>query len=155
MNEDFLDFLRALVGERVRFLLVGAHALSVHGVPRATGDLDVWIDVEADNVSRVWSALRAFGAPMEELGITLNDLARPDTVVQFGLPPRRIDVLTGLTGLDFESAWNGRDIRAIEGMQIAFLGRGALIENKRATGRLKDLADLEALGESPEPSESP
>jgi hypothetical protein len=92
LNEDFLDILRALLEEGTRFLVVGAHALAVHGVPRATGDLDIWIDPVPDNAKRVWQAITRFGAPLDSLGISLHDLSEPDTVVQIGLPPRRIDI---------------------------------------------------------------
>lgn len=103
---------------------------------------------EAENARQVWEALLHFGAPLDDLGITVADLERPDMVVQIGVPPRRIDVLTGVTGLDFKAAWRGRSMVPVGTLSIPFLGRAALIRNKRATGRLKDLADLEALGES-------
>jgi hypothetical protein len=149
VNDDFIDLLRAMLDSDARFLVVGAHALAVHGVPRATGDLDVWIDREPANVKRVWRALESFGAPAAALGVTVNDLAQPDIVVQLGLPPRRIDLLTTVTGLDFREAWTTRVTHKVGGCAVPFLGRAALIANKRATGRLKDMADLEALGEDP------
>ena len=92
MNEDFLDLLRSLLAKEARFLVVGAHAMAVHGVPRATGDLDVWILTDAENVERVWSALEEFGAPMEALGISRADLGAPDRVCQIGLRSRRSEV---------------------------------------------------------------
>lgn len=147
MNEDFRDFLAALIESGTRFLVVGAHALAVHGVPRATGDLDVWIAPDAANAERAWSALLRFGAPVEAMGVSRDDLTHPDQVVQIGLPPRRIDLLTSISGVAFEEAWTGRATHEIEGLAVPFLGRAALVQNKRATGRAKDLADLEALGE--------
>ena len=108
MNEDFRDILSELLSARARFLVVGAHAVAVHGVPRATGDLDVWIDPDVENVPRVWTALVRFGAPVETLGVTIQDLAKPGTIVQIGFPPRRIDVMTSVTGIAFEDAWTGR-----------------------------------------------
>jgi hypothetical protein len=147
VNRDFLDFLSALIAVEARFLVVGAHALAVHGMPRATGDMDVWIDRSAENASLVWRALETFGAPAAALGIRQRDLEAPDVVVQIGLPPRRIDVLTGVTGVEFDDAWAGRVVHRVEELDVPFLGREALIRNKRATGRLKDLGDLEALGE--------
>ena len=149
MNPDFVDFLAALLAAEVRFLVVGAHALAVHGVPRATGDIDVWIDRAPENAARVWRALEAFGAPAAALGVRPTDLEMPDMVVQIGLPPRRIDVLTGVTGLAFDDAWGGRVVHRVGGLEVPFLGRDALIRNKRASGRYKDLGDLEALGENP------
>jgi hypothetical protein len=104
VNEDFQDVLAALLASGARFLVVGAHALAVHGVPRATGDLDIWVLPDLVNAERVWEGLIRFGAPMETLGAASGDLARPGLVLQIGLPPRRIDILTALTGVDFESA---------------------------------------------------
>ena len=149
MNEDFLDLLRSLLEAGARFLVVGAHALAVHGVPRATGDLDVWIDRDAANVERVWAAVLRFGAPVAAMGITRGDLETPGVVVQIGLPPRRIDLVTEITGVDFEEAWGARTSHRVGTLEIPFLGREHLVRNKRATGRLKDRADLEALGEKP------
>lgn len=119
--------------------------MALHGVPRATGDLDVWISPARSNADRVWKALVAFGAPVGSLGISRSDLETSDLVVQLGVPPRRIDLLTSLTGLTFDPAWNGRSVHEIEGLHVPFLGRDELIANKKATGRPKDLADLAAL----------
>jgi hypothetical protein len=150
LNDDFRDLLAALISSRARFLVVGAHALAVHGVPRATGDLDVWIDRDPANADRVWEALVSFGAPLEALGFSRVDLAAPASVIQLGTPPRRIDILTEITGVEFETAWRSRVSHPVGELQVPFLGRDALIVNKRATGRARDLADLEALGETPE-----
>ena len=141
-----MDLLAALVEAGVRFVIVGAHALAVHGVPRATGDLDVWVDADGANPELVWGALVRFGAPLAPMGILPADFARPEQVVQLGLPPRRIDILTSISGVAFEDAWAERVTRRIGELDLPFLGRGALIRNKRASGRPKDLADLEALG---------
>jgi hypothetical protein len=149
LNRDFLDFLAALIRAEARFLVVGAHALGAHGVPRATGDLDVWIEPTTENAARVWQALAEFGAPLESLGITAVDFETPDLVAQIGIPPSRIDVLTGISGVAFEEAWPDRMTIEVAGLPIPFLGRTPLIRNKRSAGRLKDLADLEALGEDP------
>lgn len=148
VNEDFRDLLRALLEAGARFLVVGAHAMAVHGVPRATGDLDVWIAVDPGNADRVVQALARFGAPLAAIGISRADFLREDQVVQIGLPPRRIDVLTSISGVDFEAAWVGRVTQEVAGMAVPFLGRPALVANKRASGRAKDRADLEALGET-------
>ena len=149
MNPDFVDFLAALLAADARFLVVGAHALAVHGVPRATGDIDVWIERSPENAARVWRALDAFGAPAPALGLQRVDLETPDQVVQIGLPPRRIDILTGVSGVEFGDAWTDRVVHRVDGLDVPFLGREALIRNKRASGRFKDLGDLEALGEDP------
>ena len=147
MVEDFRDLLDAFVVADVRFLIVGAHALGAHGVPRATVDLDIWIDRTPANVERVWQALVAFGAPLNALQITTADFAKPDVVIQFGLPPFRIDILTGISGVGFDEAWNERIEAPFEDVPVHYLGRRALLQNKRAAGRRKDLADLESLGE--------
>lgn len=149
MNPDFFDFLAALLASNARFLVVGAHALAAHGVPRATGDIDVWIDRAPENAARVSSAMAMFGAPADALGVNSSDLEAPDMVVQIGVAPRRIDVLTDVTGLDFESAWTSRVEHPIGSLMVPFLGRDDLVRNKRATGRHKDLGDIEALGEDP------
>jgi hypothetical protein len=148
VNRDFHDLLAAFLEAGVRFLVVGAHAMAVHGIPRATGDLDVWIAGDAANVDRAWSALVRFGAPLAAMGVTRADLGQPDQVVQLGLPPRRIDILTSISGLGFEDAWPDRVTHETGGLAVPFLGRAALVRNKRASGRAKDRADLEALGES-------
>jgi hypothetical protein len=118
--EDFRDFLRALTGAEVRFLVVGAHALSIHGVPRATGDLDVWVDRNAENAKRIMNALIGFGAPVADLEIREADFTRPDVVAQLGLPPYRIDLLTSISGVDFEDAWHDRVPGEIEGETVSF-----------------------------------
>lgn len=149
VNADFIDFLAALLAAEARFLVVGAHALAVHGVPRATGDIDIWIDRSPVNVALVWRAMEAFGAPAAAMGVRPADLEAPDTVIQIGLPPRRIDVLTDVTGLVFDVAWGARVIHRIDALDVPFLGREDLVRNKRATGRYKDLGDIEALGADP------
>ncbi len=148
MNEDFQDILTALPESGARLLVVGAHALAVHGVPRATGDLQLWVEPTPENARRVWQALLRFGAPVEALGVTPADFTEPDMVVQIGIPPRRIDLLTGLTGVDFESAWSDRVTSRLGELEAPVLGRKTLLRNKRATGRARDRADLEALGEA-------
>lgn len=146
MIEDFHDVLTELVRSGARFLVVGAHALSAHGVPRATVDLDLWVAADPDNADRVYSALAAFGAPLDALGVTRADFQKPDIVIQFGLPPLRIDVMTSVSGLTFEEAWRTRVEGQIEGVRVPLLDRASFIRNKRASGRKKDLADLELLG---------
>ena len=151
MNDDWHDLLIALLDVDARFLVVDAHALAVHGVPRGTQDLDVWIDPDPANVERVWRALAEFGSALEQLGVTRDDLHRVDVVVQIGLPPNRIDLLTSISGgPDFGMAWDGRVEIDVRGRTVPFPGRDALIRNKRASGRRKDLADVEALGEDPD-----
>lgn len=138
--------LQALLAANARFLVVGAHALSAHGVPRATVDLDIWVWPDSENAQRVFEALARFGAPLESLGVTTADFVNPDNVAQFGLPPFRIDIMTSVSGVNFDAAWEERVEGKIEGVLVPIIGRDSFIKNKRASGRKKDLADLEALG---------
>ena len=133
--------LSELSAQNAEFLVVGAYALAGHGLPRATGDIDIWIRPSADNAARVWKALLEFGAPLESL--TLEDLSTPGVFFQIGVPPRRIDILTAIDGVEFEDAWQGRlECTLDDGIELPVLGRDHLICNKRASGRPKDLADL-------------
>lgn len=143
MNPDFVDLLRAFADADVKFLIVGAYALAHHGHPRATGDLDVWVDATAENAPRIMRALAAFGAPLAD--VTEQDFARPGVVFQIGVPPGRIDVLTDLTGVGFAEAWAGRESGRFGDLTVDYLGRAAFVRNKRATGRAKDLGDIEGL----------
>jgi hypothetical protein len=143
MNRDFAEMLSALSAAGARFLIVGAHALAAHGVPRATGDLDIWIQPAPGNAPRVFEALRSFGAALFDLGV--DDLWKPDTVFQIGLPPSRIDILTSISGVDFDDAWARRIEVTIGDLRVGVIGRADFIANKRASGRAKDLLDLELL----------
>ena len=143
MNPDFVDLLRAFVAADVRFLIVGAYALALHGRPRATGDLDVWIEATPENAARVMHALAAFGAPLGD--ISIEDFSREGVTYQIGVTPGRIDILSELTGLTFAEAWPDRMRRAFGEIEVDFIGRAAFIRNKRATGRAKDLGDIEGM----------
>jgi hypothetical protein len=143
MNQDFVDLLRAFAAHDVRFLIVGAYALAVHGRPRATGDLDLWVDATPENARRVMAALAAFGAPMDQ--VSEADFSRPGIVYQIGVAPGRIDILTQLTGLTFEEAWPGRVRHPVGDVHADVIGREAFLRNKRATGRLRDLGDIEGM----------
>ena len=143
MNPDFVDLLRAFGAHEVRFLVVDAYALAHHGRPRATGDLDVWIEASTVNAKRIMRALAGFGAPLQE--VAEDDFSRPGIVFQIGVPPGRIDVLTELTGITFDDAWPDRESGRFGSLTVDFIGRDAFIRNKRATGRAKDLGDLEGL----------
>jgi predicted nucleotidyltransferase len=145
LNEDFLDLLRALQSTGAEYLVVGAYAMAVHGVPRATGDLDLWVRPTGANADRVLAALVTFGAPVDLHAILRQDLETPGTVYQIGLPPRRIDLLTSVTGLVFEEAWPARLEVDLAGLRIHVLGREDVIRNKRAAGRDKDFLDLKLL----------
>ena len=143
MNPDFVDLLRAFIAADVRFLIVGAYALAVHGRPRATGDLDVWVDATPANAARVMRALAEFGAPLAD--VSEADFARPGVTYQIGVPPGRIDFLTELTSLTFAEAWPDRLRHPFGDLDVNFIGRASFVRNKRATGRPKDLGDIEGL----------
>ena len=146
MNPAFVGLLRALSEADARYLIVGAYAVTFHSRPRATGDLDIWVEATPGNAARVMPALEAFGAPLQELSAA--DLVTPGIVYQIGVPPRRIDILTSLTGLTFDEAWRGHVTGPFGDLECPFIGRAELARNKRALGRPRDLADLEMLGES-------
>jgi hypothetical protein len=138
--------LSALSAAGADFLVVGAHALAVHGYPRATGDLDIWVRPTRENADRVWEAIEKYGAPRR--GITRDDFHTLDTVFQIGVAPNRIDILTSIDGVDFAEAWEKRASVVVEQRSFYVIGRDDLLKNKRATGRPKDLADAAWLEES-------
>ena len=145
LHEDALDLLAALDEAGVSYMVVGAHALAVHGIPRATADFDILLEPTTENAARAMEALAAFGAPLAQHGITLEDLATPGTVYQLGLPPRRIDLLTRLSGVSYDEAARTQLLAEHGGRRFPVIGREALIRNKLATGRAKDLLDVELL----------
>jgi len=148
VNSDWSDLIEEFTRAGVRFLVVGAHAIAAHGIPRATRDIDFWVDPEPVNASRAWQALLRFGAPLESLGVREQDLRTPGTVVQIGVQPNRIDLLTSVSGIDaFESAWRNRVDSTLDGTPVAVLGRADLRASKLAAGRKRDLLDLEMLDE--------
>ena len=148
MNPDFRDLLAAFNAHGVEYLVVGAHALAAHGHVRATKDLDVWVRPSADNAPRVLNALRGFGAPLHDL--VEEDLARPGVVFQIGVPPMRIDVITAIDGVEFADAWPARLDASLGDLPVPVLSRKHLIANKKAAGRLQDLADVERLEQADE-----
>lgn len=144
MQQDFKELLALFDARGVEYLVIGAHALAFHGAPRYTGDLDILINPEPENARRILSALAEFG--FGSLDITEKDFEKPDNVVQLGMPPVRIDILTSISGVSWDSAYSGRAEGEVEGVRVYYIGREDLIANKRAAGRKRDLADLEALG---------
>lgn len=145
VNEDFADLLDSFVEAAVDFVVVGAHALASHGHVRATGDLDILVRADEENAARVMKALESFGAPLEQHGIRATDFAQPGLVYQLGLPPRRIDILTKISGVTFDEAVCDAVEGVLAGTRVRFPSVAALIRNKRASGRLKDLADVQVL----------
>lgn len=139
--------LSALTAESAEFLVVGAYALAAHGSPRATGDLDCWIRPTPENAERVFRALATFGAPLDQ--VSRDDLLAPGRIIQIGVAPARVDIMTSIDGVEFDEAWPNRLVVPVDGIDVPLIGRAELIRNKRATGRPRDLADVAQLeGES-------
>jgi hypothetical protein len=145
LPEDWRAFIELLNSSGVEYVIVGAVALAYHGLPRYTGDLDILVRNSPENARRLESVLAAFG--FTALGLTAADFIPPDRVIQLGVPPIRIDILTSITGVPFEQAWSERIQSEVQGIPVNIIGRQTLIQNKRLTGRTQDKADLEALGE--------
>jgi hypothetical protein len=143
LNPDFRDILSALHAEQAEFLVIGSYAVAVYGRARATEDLDIWVRPTEQNSKRVMRALLRFGAPTSML--TAEDFQADDAVFQVGNPPWRIDILTSIDGVTFEEAWPDRQQWIVENLAIPVISRQHLIANKRAVGRIKDLADVEEL----------
>ena len=141
--KDLREFIESLNSHGVEYLIVGAHALAFYGFPRYTGDVDVLLRPTTDNAARVEQVLVAFS--FASLGLKADDFLQPGRIVQLGIAPNRIDLLTSLTGVTFEEAWDRRVPGELDGIPVAFLSRETLIKNKRATGRLQDAADVEKL----------
>jgi hypothetical protein len=140
LNPDFKDMLSCLRDEKVDFIVVGAYALAAHGFPRATGDIDIWVRSDAENARKVMRALAKFGAPLSD--ISENDFAVPDSVLQLGVEPSRIDLLTSIDGVEFDEAWEEKINITIDELEIYVLSRGHLIRNKLAAARDKDQGDI-------------
>ena len=143
MNRDFAEMLKALAAESVEFLVVGAYAVAGHGIPRATGDIDLWVRPTPDNAARLWRALERFGAPRSR--VSPESFTQPDVVYQIGLPPNRIDFLTTIDGVAFDDAWAEKVPCVVSGIAFNMLSLRHLLENKRTTGRPQDLADVARL----------
>ena len=145
INSDFRDILSAFCEEKVEFMLVGAYAVAAHGLPRATGDIDLWVKCSEKNAERVWAAIMNFGAPLAN--ISKQDFITRGNVVQIGVTPRRIDILTEITGVEYEEAKPQSITIEIEGMAIPVIGLAHLLQNKSAVGRPQDKADVARLQE--------
>lgn len=148
----WIDLLHEFSASEVEFLIVGAHALAVYGHVRATKDMDVWVRASRENGVRVLHALERYGAPLH--GLTADDVASGQVVLQLGVAPVRIDILTSVTGVSFDEAWQSRHAVDVENVAVGVLSRQHLIQNKQATGRLQDLADVEWLLRNPDKSGS-
>ena len=146
VNEDFRDMLSCLNAQKVEYLVVGAYALAAHGVPRATGDIDIWIRPEKANAERVFRALAAFGAPLK--GLKVDDFTEPGISFQIGVAPRKIDIITSISGVSFSDALPARIVKKIDNIDIPFIGHDDFVKNKKAAGRPKDISDIALLEEA-------
>ncbi len=143
LNKDYKEMLQILLEENVKFIIVGAYALAVYGYPRATGDIDIWIEAEKDNSKKIINSLIKFGAPLEN--ITEKDFQQEDVIFQIGVAPRRIDIITSIDGVEFDEAYKDKIIIEINGLKIPILSFEKLIKNKESTGREKDKLDAKML----------
>lgn len=143
LAKDLREFIELLDSRRVDYVVVGGHAVAFHGHPRFTGDIDFFVRPELENAQRLVSAIAEFG--FSDVGISPIDFTQPNTVVQLGYPPNRIDLLTSISGVEFDEAWAGKVSGEMDGLPVFFLGWDALLKNKRASGRAKDVADITKL----------
>ena len=142
-NQDFKEFVELLNANQVRYLVVGGYAVALHGYPRYTKDLDIWIDMTPKNAARLIQALQDFG--FGSLDLQAQDFLEADQIIQLGYPPNRIDLMTTVPGVRFDDCYAARIEVIVSGVQVNFIDLESLKKNKRASGRLQDLADLEKL----------
>ncbi len=143
LNQDFKEFIQSLNNNRVRYLIIGGYAVALHGYPRYTKDLDIWIEPTPANAVKMVKALEQFG--FGSLALQADDFLTPDQIIQLGYPPNRIDLITTPPGVEFESCYVSRIQVEIDETSVNFIDLKNLKKNKQAAGRLQDLADLENL----------
>lgn len=147
LNKDYKEMLLCLLEENVKFLLVGAYALAAHGFPRATKDIDFFVWATPQNAANLMRAVTRFGAPLQD--ISAADFSTEGIIFQIGNSPRRIDIITNISGVGFEQAYANKKVISVEGIEIPVISLDDLIANKRASGRTQDLADVEKLESTP------
>ena len=145
IQSDFKDLLELFNKYQVKFLIVGGYALAFHGAPRMTGDIDLFIDTNSENAQRIMQALGEFG--FGDVGLTLQDFILPEKVIQLGVPPVRVDIITSLSGVSWEKAYGSKESGKYGNVPVFYINKELFLFNKRAIGRKKDEADIEALGE--------
>ena len=143
LNQDFREFIQSLNDNQVRYLVVGGYAVAIHSYPRSTKDIDMWIDMNPENARRILQSLEQFGFGSQ--GLKQDDFLEAEMIVQLGIPPRRVDLLTSLVGVNFETCYADKVIVDIEGMPVNFVDLENLKQNKQSSGRAQDLADIENL----------
>ena len=143
LNEDYKEMLQILLEENVKFIVVGAYALGAHGYPRATGDIDIWVEPSNENAQRVIHTLAKFGASLSNT--SEKDFEKEGIIFQIGVAPRRIDIITTIDGVEFQTAYSRKEVISVEGLDIPILSLEDLIKNKESTGREKDALDARML----------
>jgi len=143
LNEDYKEILQILLKNKVKFLVVGAYAMGAYGYPRATGDFDIWVESSLLNSRKIYKSLSEFGAPLQE--ISEETFCEEGIILQIGVAPRRIDIITKIDGVNFKQAYSNKEKIKIETLIIPFLSKADLIKNKKSTGREKDKLDIKYL----------
>lgn len=142
-SKDFREFVQLLIKNKAEYLVVGGYAVSIHGHPRYTGDLDIWLNPTIENAKKILASVNEFG--FASFKLTEDDFTKEGNVVQLGYPPLRIDLLTNIDGVSFTECYNNRKEVNIEGLTVNFIGYADLLKNKKESGRLRDLDDLDHL----------
>ena len=143
LNKDYKEMLQILLKSKVKFLVVGAYAMGAYGYPRATGDIDIWVEPSTENSEKIYHSLVQFGAPVSDIDKTT--FCDRGIVYQIGLAPRRIDIITEIEGVNFQNAYSDKQEIEVEGINIPFISKQDLIKNKESTGREKDKLDAKYL----------
>jgi hypothetical protein len=142
-SRDFKEFVELLIKNKAEYLIVGGYAVGIHGHPRYTGDLDIWLNPTSENAKRILDCVNEFG--FSSYGLTASDFTKEGNVVQLGYPPLRIDLLTNIDGVTFDDCFKNRKVLEIDNLLVNFIGYQDLLKNKKASGRLRDMDDLENL----------
>lgn len=153
LAEDFEEFIRLLNKHRVEYMVVGGYALAFHGKPRYTGDIDIWIGISQDNATNLLNVIRDFG--LGSLGFTKEDFLKEGLISQIGRPPLRIDILNSIDGVEFTEAYKSVQQIEIDRLKVKYIGLGDFIKNKQATGRKKDLLDIQEIIRETTPKKKP
>jgi len=143
LNPDFKEFIRLLNANQVKYLIIGGYAVAIHGHPRYTKDIDIWIEMSQENADKLITSLDQFG--FGSLGLSAQDFQTPDQIIQLGYPPNRIDLITTPDGINFETCYSAKTEIIVDNITVQFIDLDNLKKNKKASGRLQDLADLENL----------
>lgn len=145
LQKDLKEFIELLNSQSVKYVIVGGYAVAFHGRPRFTGDIDIFIEASDANSRKMECVVRKFGFP--ETDLTARDFNRPDTIIQLGVPPNRIDLITSIDAVEFQEAWDSRVETTLDGEPVGFIAKDLLLKNKKATGRAQDIADIQQLCE--------